>query len=112
MHFYNVADRIKARRLKVWKSGDEYPTMSAAISPLDRLTTEEVLERVSGALDVKGTVWVVTYSSLTSPIVIGMHEQLRALNRQPILRTNYLLRGTEHLHPPVQLVEYRPTSAQ
>jgi uncharacterized membrane protein len=112
MHFYNVADRIKARRLKVWKTGDEYPTMSAAISPLDRLTTEEVLERVSAALDVKGTVWVVTYSSLTSPIVIGMHEQLKALGRQPLLRTDYILRGTEHLHPPVQLSEYRPAGAR
>jgi hypothetical protein len=107
MEYYDVARRVKAHRLKLWKSGGEYPTMSAAISALDRLSTEEVLARVSRSLDVKGTIWVVTFSSLTSPVVVGMHQQLGALRGPPILRKDFILRGTEWLHPPVQLSEYR-----
>lgn len=107
MAYYDVARRVKARRLKLWKSGGEYPTMSAAISHLDRLSTEEVLARVSESLDVKGTIWVVTFSSVTSPVVVGMHQQLGALRGPPILREDFILRGTEWLHPPVQLSEYR-----
>ena len=112
LRYYRAAERIKAPRLKLWKSGNEYPTMSAAISPLDRLSTDEVLARVSAALDVKGTVWVVTFSSVTSPVVLGMHQQLTTLRGPPILRANFILRGTESLHPPVQLSQYRATSAK
>jgi mannosyltransferase len=112
LQYYHAAERIKAPRLRLWKSGGEYPTMSAAISPLDRLSTDEVLARVSEALDVKGTVWVVTFSSVTSPVVIGMHHQLTALRGPPILRTNFILRGTESTLPPVQLSEYRANSAK
>ena len=85
--------------------------MSAALSPRDRLSEGEVLNRVSAALpNVKGTVWVLTFASDTSPVVMGMHEQLQALGRAPIQREFYILEGTQWRHPPVALWEYRPTA--
>ena len=53
--YYRIDERVKARRLKLWKTGDVYPTMSAALSTADRLSYEQVFEHVSAALaDVEG----------------------------------------------------------